>query len=634
MTLGTSDSDVSDEGNGRLGNTPISHETLRSPLERHAFIFKHSGWPFPQSSSSLDLRDLRPLPSQIPFLLNVFSDNVNILCQAVHMPTVIKMVGDVRGDVTQFTPANEALMFAIYYAAISSLEDEEVTMNFHTAKAELVSKYRFGLEHALAKADFLNVPDLALVQAFAVLLLPLNRHESPRFVWMMTGLLIRMSHALGLHRDGTHFEHLTPYEVEIRRRVWRVVCALDVRASENQGTHHSVAIGSFDAKMPLNINDEDIMPGLKKLPSERQGLTDMSIARVWYRTTEIAMQMMAQGSAMPNLDEQSGLLQEIYRSLEEGYLQYSTESNITYWVAVTVARLVMAKMTLFIYLPVLFTSPSEKLSETLRTKLLVAAIEVAEYNHALNAEQDCRHWQWMFQSYTHWHATVYLLLEIPRRPWSPLAERAWMALHSPWLIPEQSHMSRNMRVWFPLQKLLANAERHRAKELVRLCNDAEAVERLEIEYRGMQLPSSPVAVSVSNLPSLAVEPNTFDAALDRWRQQVIAPPVIGPGTSDMIVHIGTSGFPPNRVNWGVGPFLSQNSYLANIQPGLDLPDSNSISLDPSLSVNGTDLGWLQSNEILTNPNDDLGSTGFDMDSDVNWYDWVESLKGMEVVGAS
>jgi hypothetical protein len=92
------------------------------------------------------------------------------------------------------------------------------------------------LELALAKADFLNNFDLVLLQAFTIFLYLVRRHDSPRFVWMMTGLAIRMGQALGLHRDGSNFKNLTPYDIEMRRRVWWSLCMLDVRASEDQGS--------------------------------------------------------------------------------------------------------------------------------------------------------------------------------------------------------------------------------------------------------------------------------------------------------------------------------------------------------------------------------------------------------------
>jgi hypothetical protein len=79
------------------------------------------------SPSAPDLREFQPLPSQIPFLLDVFSENVNAFGGLVHLPTVTKIVRDLRGDMTSLTPANEALMFSIYYAAITSMEEDDVS---------------------------------------------------------------------------------------------------------------------------------------------------------------------------------------------------------------------------------------------------------------------------------------------------------------------------------------------------------------------------------------------------------------------------------------------------------------------------------------------------------------------------
>jgi hypothetical protein len=138
--------------------------------------------------------------------------------------------------------------------------------NFGCSKADLSLKYRIGLEYSLAKADFLNSSDIVLVQAFANFVGVVRRHDSPRLVWMMTGLLIRMAQYLGLQRDGSHFSHLTPYEIEMRRRVWWSVVNLDLRASEDQGTDLAIVHNSFDTKMPLNINDADIGPETTEMP--------------------------------------------------------------------------------------------------------------------------------------------------------------------------------------------------------------------------------------------------------------------------------------------------------------------------------------------------------------------------------
>jgi len=114
------DEDESGEDEASPGR---SAEFDRTPSERHAFLFQHN-----LSSPSPDLRDLHPLPSQVPFLLDVFSENVNVFFQVVHIPTATKMVRNMRGaGIYKITPSNHALMFSIYYAAIISMEEEEVS---------------------------------------------------------------------------------------------------------------------------------------------------------------------------------------------------------------------------------------------------------------------------------------------------------------------------------------------------------------------------------------------------------------------------------------------------------------------------------------------------------------------------
>jgi hypothetical protein len=61
----------------------------------------------------------------------VFAENVNVILQIVHLPTVKAMVRDWRSrEMKGLTPANEALMFSIYYAAVTSMEEDDVRIRF------------------------------------------------------------------------------------------------------------------------------------------------------------------------------------------------------------------------------------------------------------------------------------------------------------------------------------------------------------------------------------------------------------------------------------------------------------------------------------------------------------------------
>ncbi|KAM0497066.1 hypothetical protein ACHAP8_006958 [Fusarium lateritium] len=610
-------------------STPSTQELIREPVERHAFLFQND-----LSLSPPESQDFNPLPSQIPFLLDIFEENINIIIYIVHMPTIRKMVRLSRGSTPTIDLKNQALLFSIYYAAITSMEDEEVMTNFSASKAELNLKFRRGLEQALAKADFLNDPDIVHVQTLAIFLSLARRYDSPVYVWMMTGLMIRMAHAIGLHRDGSRFAHLSPYEVEQRRRIWWMVIVIDIRASEDQGTEFTINKDSFDTKMPLNINDSDLSPDTRHVPVEREGATDMSLAIAMCELAHVSMQLMPSSlqSSGPNLDEQAQLLDQYRKKLENGYFRYSIEpDDIINWVGIVVTRLVLSKLTLLVHLPSLFSSPSDHFSDEVRDRLLIAAIEIAEHNHSLNAEARCRQWRWIYQTYTHWYAIVWLLIEISRRQWSSTVERAWVALHSEWLIPPHNNMAKNVRVWIPLRKLMAKARSHRDAQLELIRKNPLLIDKLEIVDSSLPAPTDPEST-----------PNEQRKAsfLGHWHT------LVGKATKefpkDSTSYRATSHHrSSDMVNAVVGHGLggSFEAFLSN-------PDHESVAPDgtqPLLQTTSYHQSWSDDQPVGTgigswlwpNPNtstEDLTSidVNMDIDTDIDWNTWLQSASGMEM----
>lgn len=497
---------------------------------------------------------------------------------------------------------------------------------------------------------------------------------------MMTGLMIRMAQYIGLQRDGSRFDHLSPFEIEMRRRIWWIVCMLDTRASQDQGTDLTITSRSFDTQIPLNINDADIDVGLKQIPAERQGVTDSTFSRIIAGMTKIQIEMMTSGvrDGVEGLEDQRRLLSKIYEILEQEYLQYTTEStNIVYWVGVTVARLTMAKMTLLIFVPALSPCLSEHLSDEIKGKLLVSAIEVAEYNHELNAREACRQWRWIYQTYTHWYAIVYLLIEISQRPWSPLVERAWVALHSSWLIPAQTYTDKNLRIWIPLRKLMEKAHKHRDAELNRLRADPRAAHSLEVEDQQIPYPSSS-----GPFPN----GSSADIFRERWRQLVASTNLpkrgietsgnSGAGLSHPSVHLDyvsqlsaesnpmcesrnmSSGktFEPTNLRMG-------GQQAEKTLGDIDMSGRNSeTTTDPSSELRLGQTGgpshesflagsaaadWPGGSVVgpgfapwpLTDPGPSIDSlpdldvdfvdVNMELDGEVNWHSWLEFAKGME-----
>ena len=342
----------------------------------------------------------------------------------------------------------------------------------------------------------------------------------------------------------------------MRRRVWWAVCLIDVRVSEDQGTDISIQKSSFDTRLPLNINDEDIDQDTVDDPEERSGATDISFLRAVAGITDVTMQMMTSNpkNDKAGLDAQNELLNEVYRKVEQEYLQHVTaDANIYYWTAVTVAQVVIRKLTLLVYLPVLFSSTSEQESEDIRCKLLIAAIELAEYDHALHVEPAVRHWRWIWQTHTHWYAIVFLLLETSRRAWSPNVERAWIVLRNGSLFPPKTLTPKNRRFWFPLRKLMHKARMHRDSELKRLRAHPSAAARLEEADQSYPSPSS---------SGLAPDVHTAESFRERWRRLVAASPL----ATSLANFTDTNGDQSTALHYAMqsADELTNNTHTTNI----------------------------------------------------------------------
>ena len=81
-----------------------------------------------RSTSAVHKReDLHPLPSQVLFLWQIYMDNVDPFMKVLHVPTMTKVIRELRGSYHSLDPSMQALVLVISLAATMSLEDEEVS---------------------------------------------------------------------------------------------------------------------------------------------------------------------------------------------------------------------------------------------------------------------------------------------------------------------------------------------------------------------------------------------------------------------------------------------------------------------------------------------------------------------------
>ncbi|KAG8668942.1 hypothetical protein FPOAC2_08247 [Fusarium poae] len=453
--------------------------------DHHSFIFGYN-------SSDIDLRSLHPLSAQGSFLWQIFLENIEPLVKVLHIPTMSKLMAQVRRGEHDLRPGDEALVFTIYYAAVVSSEKQEIETNLGGSQSHFISQFRFALEQALAKSNLLNTTNMAVLQAFVIYLTVVKCHDDSKFCWTLTSLCVRMAQALGLYRDGQQLG-LPPFEVEMRRRLWWAIVALDIRSAEEMGSDLIISDKTYDTQLPSNINDTDIDPSFTEIPTPRHGRTDSSICLTRYETTALTRGLFAAVARMQpvdpknvekSLEEREHMLVEVYERMEDKFLKHTIrEDDPVFWVASLISRIMMAKVGLLIYQPVLFPGTGPEASQEVRSRLWQSCIEIVEYTHILNVDPSCKQWRWLFLTYRQWHAIAYMLLELSKRPWGINSERAWEAaqiLEYDHPIEGASH-SDHTAVWMPIKRLFTKAKRHREAELVRLRANPDAARQLDRE---------------------------------------------------------------------------------------------------------------------------------------------------------
>lgn len=108
---------------------------------------------------AVDLSTFHPEAVDIFRLWQLYLDNVNPLLKVTHTPSLQVRIIEAASNVMNIGPALEALMFSIYCVSVTSLDDDECRMTFGASQEDLLEKYRYGCQQALANAEFLRSAD-------------------------------------------------------------------------------------------------------------------------------------------------------------------------------------------------------------------------------------------------------------------------------------------------------------------------------------------------------------------------------------------------------------------------------------------------------------------------------------------
>ncbi|KAJ3463647.1 hypothetical protein MRS44_008433 [Fusarium solani] len=398
-------------------------EDFPTPPGTHALVLCYT-------SRDSNLSSQHPSPSQIPFYWQTFIENVNPLVKLFHIPTLSKTIRSIQGRVRSLSPPEEALIFAIYFAAVGSMALEEVRELLGREKETLINQYRCASEQALARAEFMTSADLVTLQAFVLYIYSLRQYVQPRSTWNLTALAVRMAQGIGVHLGPNSQE--SPLHLETRRRLWLCLWMLDLRTALDLNTDWLIADDCIDVGPPLNINDSDLDPAYREHPPSRTGMTDMTHMLVKYEISLLLKKLThargQKGPQPPNEEGMEELVAKRREQIQERYLRHCADDGLE-WLTATNAKLSLATAPLLIYHHVLSSELRHSVSNNLRDRLVAASIETIECLHVLETMSPPHRRGWIFGTYIHWHATAFLLESLYLRPHdTDVARQSWNAL--------------------------------------------------------------------------------------------------------------------------------------------------------------------------------------------------------------
>ncbi|KAH7125921.1 putative C6 transcription factor [Dactylonectria macrodidyma] len=356
-------------------------------------------------------------------------DVVEPICKVLHIPSTAKMVETVSQKPEMASKTDECLLFAIYHFAVFAMTDEECVEKLGHARATLRQRYHFATRQALVNASFLKTTETSVLQALVLFLMSCRYVYDSQTYWILTGVAARIAQRMGLHRDGEKLG-LPPFQVQMRRRLFYQLLPLEGVASQMSGAGISIPADAWDTKPPLNVDDNQIWPGMTEPPEEQHGATEMifCLTRACIGKFVVKAGKPANGWTFKDVHEAEMAIGEAERDVEEKYIRYCDIVNPLHFLAVGLARCGITAMRMRVRLPKVRNKTA---TDTEQRELLQLARKIIDTDAAVCSHASLDKYRWHvrpFSIWGMWDSLIFLLTSL----WMRLYLFSPAEIHAEW----------------------------------------------------------------------------------------------------------------------------------------------------------------------------------------------------------
>ncbi|CAK41474.1 uncharacterized protein An13g00730 [Aspergillus niger] len=349
--------------------------------------------------SAISLTDLHPSCEHAAKLWYAYVENVEPLCKVLHVPTVARIVHTVSKHPATASKNDECILFAIYHFA-------------GPADAQISDRSHSGIGKCLLAQD-------NLVAGFTGLhSLPYLLAHSNRFSYILDfdwdcnspGPAHRIA-------SGRRKRRIAPFEVQMRRRLFWQLLPLDSYAGQTSGTGISISPDSWDTKQPLNINDDQMFPGMNEPPHEKRGASEMifCLARMELSNfyTRTGVQLKGNGGTIEfrTPEEIERLIDEVEDLIEKKFLRYCDILNPLHFLTTGVMRSAISAVRLRARMPLL---KQETITDTQQRHFCTLAEKVLDTRNVMYSNPATQKFRWQMQALFVWDSLLCILRSIAK----------------------------------------------------------------------------------------------------------------------------------------------------------------------------------------------------------------------------
>lgn len=223
---------------------------------------------------------------------------------------------------------------------------------------------------------------------------------------------------------------MTPFQVEMRRRLWWQIYILDIQIAEDRGIDPHMLDSWFNTRLPSNVNDVSLDFEMQEPPPTTQGRTEMLFTLLRLEVSNFSRRVVFSDqfcldNSYPILSasQKCKAIDLFKERVEMQYLSHCDKGIPLDFITAASSRLILVKLKLTV------SKPRERQDQAvlIQKNFRMICVEVLQLARTFRSYEKGRQWLWIFQRYIEWDVLAYLFINLSLSPKGGGIDLAWEA---------------------------------------------------------------------------------------------------------------------------------------------------------------------------------------------------------------